>query len=116
MADLFRRVGKMLVMRPMTIIPPSQGATAIYNRVTTHASGLLKMEREDLGTKGPQQSAECILYWYNILYGRRKHSFFLIEHPRGTRKRRLLYQPRPQVGSSTFLSSARVRVLEISLF
>ena len=66
--------------------------------------------------KGPQQSAECILYWYNILYGRRKHSFFLIEHPRGTRKRRLLYQPRPQVGSSTFLSSARVRVLEISLF
>ena len=55
MADLFRRVGKMLAMRPMTIIPPSQGASAIYNRVTTHASGLLKMEREDLGTKGPQR-------------------------------------------------------------
>lgn len=54
MADLFRRVGKMLAMRPMTIIPPSQGASAIYNRVTTHASRLLKMEREDLGTKGPR--------------------------------------------------------------
>ena len=54
MADLFRRVGKMLAMRPMTIIPPSQGASAIYNRVTTHASRLLKREREDLGTKGSQ--------------------------------------------------------------
>ena len=66
MADLFRRVDKMLAMRPMTIIPPSQGASAIYNRVTAHASGLLKMEREDLGTKYPQfpqqtKHRHCIL-------------------------------------------------------
>ena len=114
MADLFRRVGKMLAMRPMTIIPPSQGASAIYNRVTAHAFSLLKMERENLGTKGsrfPQQTKHTL-----ILHGRRKHRFVLIEHPRGTRKRRLLSQTRSQVGSSTFLSYARARVVEISPF
>lgn len=51
-----------------------------------------------------------------ILHGRRKHRFVLIEHPRGTLERRLLSQPRPQVGSSTFVSYARARVLEISPF
>ena len=96
MADLFRRVGKMLAMRPMTIIPPSQGASAIYNRVTTHASRLLKMEREDLGTKGsqfPQQQSAILKNEHTrhcILHGRRKHRFVLIEPPRGTRERRLL--------------------------
>ena len=53
---------------------------------------------------------------HNVLHGRRKHRFVLIEHLRGTRKRRLLSQPRHQVGSFTFLSYARARVLEMSSF
>lgn len=47
MADLLRRVGKMLAMRPMTIIPLRRGASAIYNRISTHVPD--ELNRADLG-------------------------------------------------------------------
>ena len=49
MADLVRRVGKMLAMRPMTIIPLRRGASAIYNRVTAHVQVRTLFNRVNLG-------------------------------------------------------------------